>query len=97
MEAGMEVFVLMEAMDKKADRPVGVVTSIEVAEQFYQEDPHHRDYIPLKLDMVPGISGKPLPPTIRHPAEEQAAKATMQMQETNRLLQEFLKRMNKRK
>lgn len=57
------VYVLFEydpsVTGPKKEHPIGVVTSEEVAEDYYQKDPKNRDWIPFNLDEVPEQTGVP--------------------------------------
>lgn len=103
------VYVLFEydpsVTGPKKEHPVGVVSSEEVAEAFYQHDPKNRDWIPFNLDEVPeqtGVPGslipeKPKPAVDYGQLRSEVEQTKKQVIETNRRMQELTQRLRKRK
>ena len=84
---------------------IGVVTTEEQANTFYQGDPERRDYIPFNLDELPeltGTPGQPLPaPAAQPAASDDYAKLLEQtrnrVNETAQRMQRLTDKMNQRK
>jgi hypothetical protein len=100
----MKLWVLTQVdRDTKVERPVAVVTDQGRAEQFYSLDMRNHDYIGFDLDDVPMLTGKPyetpesepIPPPSPH--MEGLNNTTKNLQEANRLMQEMLKNIKRRK
>ena len=85
--------------------PVGIVSTEEKANAFYQKDPEHRDYIPFNEDELPELTGEagsplpasPPPPVDYSKLQKEVQEACRRTEETNQRMQQVLDRLNKKR